>query len=691
MNGLRDLLRSNLFPSRRDPTIRSRVISLIAIVLLPLLILLAWVALRYATVQRQVIEVERVYIASSLTDLLDREIAGIRGVLTGLGASEDLSIGDFDRFSRNALAVSRLPSYSAIRVFDPGGAVIFSTLGAADPAPPARDRANVINQVFRGRVVVTDLHDTAEGNSNFFSVIIPVEKNGSIAYALAADISASRMKALFSEAGLKQDWIAAIVDHTGRFVARSLHPDDYIGKKARPELADAAAGAVTVGVFENVTLEGTRTVNSFQRSVFTGWTSVVAVPKDVLNAPFRRSMIYVLFGGATLSLLSVALASLMAAQISEPVRRLKLAATALVEGRALPETPHRIAELAEVRAAFEHAVAKSAHLAAIVASSGDAIMSIGLDGKIRSWNQGAEKLFGYTSDEMIGRPKTVLIPDSRLQEFDQNIALVSSGQSARSETVRKARDGSLLEVSLDMAPLRDSEDKIVAISSIIHDITNRKRTEKHQRFLMRELTHRSKNLLAIVQSMARQTARSSPSLKEFETQYMQRLQGLAASHDLLVNQDWVGAPLDELIRKQVEAFVEQNRSNLAVSGPHVIISSRAAQTIGLALHELATNSIKYGALSTPSGKVSIEWEYQFAAGVLASLLLKWEEHNGPPVLPPSRKGFGHFVIERMVTQSLNAKVKIEFLPQGLVWILDVPIDMLENEPEFDSGERPIEA
>ena len=247
----------------------------------------------------------------------------------------------------------------------------------------------------------------------------------------------------------------------------------------------------------------------------------------------------------------------------------------------------------------------------------------------------------------------------------------------------------MIDVSLDMAPIRDADGQIVAMSSIIHDITDRKSTEKHQRFLMRELTHRSKNLLAIVQSMARQTARSAASLKDFETEYMQRLQGLAASHDLLVNQNWAGAPLNELIRRQVESFVEANRANLAISGPDLMISAKAAQAIGLALHELATNSMKYGALSTSKGKVSIDWEFHQTGDEPQRIRLKWEEHDGPPVKPPTRKGFGHFVIDRMATQSLNAKVDIDFRPEGLIWILDAPASTMQIEPEFDAGDDDV--
>jgi PAS domain S-box-containing protein len=360
-------------------------------------------------------------------------------------------------------------------------------------------------------------------------------------------------------------------------------------------------------------------------------------------------------------------------------------ATAMIEGRMIPDAQFKIAELNEVRAAFKTAVSKSGHLAAIVASSGDAIISIELDGRVRSWNHGAERLFGYTAEDMIGHPKNRIIPDARLGELQRHLEVVRAGENLRTETVRKTRDGTLIDVSLDMAPIRDSDGKIVAMSSIIHDITSRKNTEKHQRFLMRELTHRTKNLLAIVQSMARQTARSAASLKDFETEYMQRLQGIAASHDLLVNQNWAGAPLDELIRRQVEPFVETNRANLAISGPDIIITAKAAQTIGLALHELATNSMKYGALSTPKGKVSIDWEFHQTGEEPQRLRLKWEEHNGPPVTPPTRQGFGHFVIDRMATQSLAAKVDIDFRPEGLVWVIDAPTQALQTEPEFDAG------
>jgi PAS domain S-box-containing protein len=686
MTGGHDAIPGGGTSSGRDPTIRSRVITLVGIILAPFIAMMTWLATDYASIQRSVIEIERVSVADTLSHLLDRDVAAIQGALQGLGSSEDLAMGDFERFGRHAEHIVRQNAFTAIRVFTPSGDIAFSTSPQTSDAVSARARGEIINKVFRGQSLVSSLQTDPNNGLHTFSVTIPVPKNGQFIYALSADVRHQRLESIFKEAGLKTSWIAAIVDRSGNFVARSLSPEQFIGRQARPELVAVAADSRARGEFTNVTHEGTPTANSFQKSALTGWTAVVAVPIEILNAPYRRSMSLVLFGTAAITFLSLAAAAVMAAKISEPIRKLRNISTAIIEGRTPPETSLQIAELNEVRAALDASVEKKEHLAAIVASSGDAIMSVGLDGRIRTWNTGAEKLFGYAPEDVIGKSKALVVPSHRREELAKHIDIISSGQSTRVETVRMTRDGTLLDVSLDMAPIRNSTGRIIAMSSIIHDITSRKSAEKHQRFLMRELTHRSKNLLAIVQSMARQTARSSTNMEDFEKRYMQRLQGLAASHDLLVNQNWVGAPLNELVRRQVDAFAEANRLNVAISGPDIVISAKAAQTIGLALHELATNSMKYGALSTPTGKVSIEWVYIGSAEDTQKLQIIWQEHAGPIVKPPTRKGFGHFVIERMATQSLNATVTIDFKPEGLIWTLTAALKDLQHEAEFEGDD-----
>jgi two-component sensor histidine kinase len=202
---------------------------------------------------------------------------------------------------------------------------------------------------------------------------------------------------------------------------------------------------------------------------------------------------------------------------------------------------------------------------------------------------------------------------------------------------------------------------------------------------MNELSHRSKNLLAVIQSISRRTARTTTTMEEFESRFGRRLQGLAASHDVLVRNSWQGAPLADLMRQQLLPFMDIQSSRLELTGPNVVVTAEATQAIGLAIHELATNAIKYGALSVPAGKIKISWAFDNGSLASSELLLKWVEQGGPPVVTPSRNGFGHLVIGEMIERSLNAKVILEFATHGLEWSVSIPSNSLVIEAQ-DSTE-----
>jgi PAS domain S-box-containing protein len=228
---------------------------------------------------------------------------------------------------------------------------------------------------------------------------------------------------------------------------------------------------------------------------------------------------------------------------------------------------------------------------------------------------------------------------------------------------------------------RAPDGKAQRMVSIVTDVTERKAAEDHVQFLMHEISHRSKNLLMVIQSIARRTARTAGNMEDFKNRFERRLQGLAASHDVLVSMNWQGAPLAQLVRQQLAPFVEIQGSRFEVAGPDVVVTAEAAQAIGLAIHELATNAIKYGALSAPAGRVSISWGFDGHAGTPPPLLLSWTEQSGPPVSPPSRKGFGHIVIGEMVERSLNGKVAVEFAVEGLKWSVSIPaINLVSDAP-----------
>jgi two-component sensor histidine kinase len=213
----------------------------------------------------------------------------------------------------------------------------------------------------------------------------------------------------------------------------------------------------------------------------------------------------------------------------------------------------------------------------------------------------------------------------------------------------------------------------------VTDVTERKAAEDHVQFLMHEISHRSKNLLMVIQSIARRTARTAANLEDFQGRFERRLQGLAASHDVLVSMNWQGAPLAELVRQQLVPFVEIQSSRFEVAGPDVVVTAEAAQALGLAIHELATNAIKYGALSEPAGKVSISWGFDSQGGTPPPLVLNWIEQGGPQVSPPPRKGFGHVVIGEMVERSLSGRVAVEFATEGLRWSVSIPANNLVSD------------
>lgn len=213
--------------------------------------------------------------------------------------------------------------------------------------------------------------------------------------------------------------------------------------------------------------------------------------------------------------------------------------------------------------------------------------------------------------------------------------------------------------------------RAVRILGTARDITERKHREQHVRTLLRELVHRSKNLLAVVQAMARQTAAGSPSLEDFQRKFYARLQALSMAHDLLISQDWKGASMRELVRAQLAYCMDVPKDDLGeqarIEGPRVMLRPEAAQNIGLALHELATNALSFGALSRSDGHVTLSWRLDDER-----FEIEWRESGGPCLATPPREGFGHKVIKRLVAQALDGEATLTFPPDGLVWTLSIP-------------------
>lgn len=314
----------------------------------------------------------------------------------------------------------------------------------------------------------------------------------------------------------------------------------------------------------------------------------------------------------------------------------------------------------------------SAHLAAIVTSSSDAIISKRLDGSIISWNRGAERLFGYDADEIIGQSITRLIPAGNTSEEAEIIARISRGERIEHyETIRVAKDGREIAVSVTISPIFDPLGTIVAASKIVRDISERKAAEAHVALLMAEVDHRARNLLAVVQAIAVAT-RKFADPKTFVEDLTRRIAGLAASQDLLIRNQWHGIEVGDLVRAQLAPFLPASPDRVDVAGPQARLAPAAAQGIGLALHELATNASKYGAFSAGEGRVTIRWQVAPSAQGEPTFTLRWREEGGPPVAPPTHSGFGQKVMVAMTEASVRGRVHLDHDAAGLCWTLVAP-------------------
>lgn len=314
----------------------------------------------------------------------------------------------------------------------------------------------------------------------------------------------------------------------------------------------------------------------------------------------------------------------------------------------------------------------SRRLAAIVESSDDAILAKDLDGTILSWNAGAERLFGYAPAEAIGRPVTILMPEDRLDEEPGILARIRRGERVdHYETVRRRKDGSLIDISLSVSPLVDAAGRIVGASKIARDITERRRAESRQRLLLDEMSHRVKNTLVLASSLVAMSARTATSVQDLARDVRDRLDSLARAHALTLpgRQDPDArvertTSLHTLIRTIVAPFDAGRDSRVRVAGADPAVAPGGAVTsLALLLHEFVTNAAKYGALSLPAGRIEIacnETPDQF--------VLVWTERDGPVVRQPGerdREGFGSLLARATVRGQLDGEISREWRPEGL--------------------------
>jgi two-component sensor histidine kinase len=232
--------------------------------------------------------------------------------------------------------------------------------------------------------------------------------------------------------------------------------------------------------------------------------------------------------------------------------------------------------------------------------------------------------------------------------------------------------------------MSDGGGRVLGVSAIFRDITQRKRMQDRQALLIRELHHRVKNTLATVQALLGASARSSGSIDAFYHSFAGRIASLANTHNLLTEDYWQTASLREMLRTELAAFDDESGNRIALSGPPVELTADLAVPTSMALHELATNAIKYGALSVPTGRVRVTWDV-VQADQQRRLRLKWIECDGPPVGEPKRKGFGSALLQRVLTTQCDAEVQFTFDAAGLRFEMEAPLVERRLVPAYEAS------
>lgn len=322
----------------------------------------------------------------------------------------------------------------------------------------------------------------------------------------------------------------------------------------------------------------------------------------------------------------------------------------------------------ETQSMLEHLRAGEERLRLFIEHAPAALVMLDRDMRYLAVSRRWMKDFDLT-ESIVGRSHYEVFPEIPVEWRESHQRALQGGTEASTDDHLQLADGRSFWLKRDVRPWRDNQGKIGGLIVSWEDITARKKAEEQQHMLMREVMHRTKNLIAVIQSIASATFRKSDDSSH--EAFMSRLHALANAHSLLLNAAGEGASLEDIVRGQLASFA----GAVSINGPSVLLKPSAAQSFALVIHELATNASKHGALSTSTGHVDVEWDIHRGEGGMPKLHFRWQERGGPPVRTPTRSGFGTVLLEHAIA-GIDSAPSIDFSPAGLTYEIDTALSML---------------
>jgi PAS domain S-box-containing protein len=321
-------------------------------------------------------------------------------------------------------------------------------------------------------------------------------------------------------------------------------------------------------------------------------------------------------------------------------------------------------------------LARLALLASVMSIAPDGIISVDEKHLIIFFNEGAEQIFGYHRDEVMGRPLDLLLPERfRAAHADHIRNFATSRVAARLMGERQVilglhKDGHEFPAEAGICQLQIGEQRVFTV--LIRDITDRKRREIHAQMLMRELEHRVHNVLARIRILIERGVEGQASLQEFQQSLLVRVKSMEHAHELLRRSNWLGATVTDLVADQLEPYATSQ--NNRIEGPKILLNPDATQALSMVIHELTTNAVKHGALSVPEGHITVSWKRVSERGIDDVLVIRWIEQGGPKVKVPLRAGYGATLIRELLAFELGATVDLRFSPKGVRCEISLPLE-----------------
>ena len=676
------------------------LIALVVALIGPGLLFTGILLMRYASAERARFEQDARENVRGLALSLDRDTAGLVSVLQTLATSPRIREGDFDAFDVQARLVRGSIDLDVL-LRRPNGQEVVNT-GVPRGAPLPMATLPFDQDLARGtqRAMVSGYLPSLSAQEASYAVGVPVVTEGDVAYILSFTAPVSRLQAILGRE-VVQGWTTGISDRSAVVLARLPDPGAVVGKPRLATLRQTRTG--TPGIWEGQDRQHRPVVVIEARSRLTGWTVGTSIPQALVDARVRRWVwAFVGFGLLVLATSSVLAVNLWS-RVSRPLRLLAASGPALSRGEAIPRVPSPVHEIQRLGAVLsdaslrlrtreeerDRALAESKRgLSALresetrfrlMADSAPALIWMTDDaGEVSFANLHFEHMFGMPAAALAkGGWHRIVHPD----DLDAFTAAFDAAFAARAPFRTEVRvldhAGGVRWLRCEGVPRLDDARGFLGYTGCNIDITDAKFAEEHLLLLVHELNHRVKNTLATVQSIAGQSLRGleGPDAAAARAAFEARLLALARVHDVLTRENWEGAELSAVVADAVRPLdtADDRPSRFRVVGPSLRLPPRLALSIAMALHELGTNAVKYGALSAEGGRVDIGWNVR--REVETRLSLRWTESGGPPVVKPTRTGFGSRLIERSLARELAGDVRLAYEPAGVICTIDAPVPM----------------